>query len=299
MERQPALKTLYSKEVELAVWEWPGADPPFLFAHATGFHGRCWDRIIGMFPERRCLAIDARGHGRSGKPEPPYHWRAFGRDLVFVAGKLGVRGAIGIGHSMGGHITVQAAAVRPETYAALLLVDPTIFPQAYYGEPPLDASFTLRRRSQWKSPDEMFERFHARAPFMRWRPEILRDYCDYGVLPNGDGFVLACPPPVEASIYENSKEPGSNIYPEIAMVRHPVTVMRAAKGREPGRFDLSASPTAPDLAAQFANGRDVVLEEASHFIAMEEPERVAEEIRALAGAVGQTPWSAAGPQAGG
>jgi len=281
MDRQPALRILDSKEVQLAVWEWPGEDPPLLFAHATGFHGRCWDRIIAMFPGRRCLAIDARGHGRSGKPEPPYHWRAFGTDLVFLAETLRVTGAIGIGHSMGGHITVQTAAARPETYRSLLLVDPTIFPRDYYGGPAPDASFTLRRRNQWKSAEEMFERFHSRMPFMRWRPEILHDYCEYGILPNGDGFVLACPPAAEASIYENSKASGSNIYPEIATVHHPVTVLRAGKTRMEDVFDLSASPTSPDLAAHFTNGREVVLPDASHYIAMEEPERVTEEIRLL------------------
>ena len=270
-----------SADQELAVWEWSGADPVILFAHATGFHGRCWDRIIQMFPERHCLAVDARGHGRSSKPEPPCHWRDFGRDLVAVAEHWDLRGAIGVGHSMGGHITTQVAALRPETYRALLLVDPTIFPLEYYGTEPPDAHFTLRRRNVWSSPEEMFERFKDRMPFANWRPEILRDYCQYGLLPNNGDFVLACPPAVEASIYLNSKEPGSNIYPEVAMVRHPVVVLRAGKTRKSETFDLSASPTAPDLASHFACGREIVLPEASHYIAMESPEKVAEEIRNL------------------
>jgi pimeloyl-ACP methyl ester carboxylesterase len=270
-----------SEDQELAVWEWAGNGPTILFAHATGFHGRCWDRIVQLFPERHCLAVDARGHGRSSKPEPPCHWRPFGKDLAAVAGQWDLRGAIGVGHSMGGHVTTQVAALRPETYRALLLVDPTIFPEDYYGTPPPDAHFTLRRRNVWKSPHEMFERFRHRAPFAKWRPEILHDYCEYGLLPQDGEFVLACPPPVEASIYLNSKEPGSNIYPEVAMVKVPVVVLRAGKTREPYQFDLSASPTAPDLAARFACGREVVLDDATHYIAMEAPERVAEEIRAL------------------
>ena len=93
--------------------------------------------------------------------------------------------------------------------------------------------------------------------------------------------MLACPPAVEASIYLNSKEPGSNIYPEVESVRHPVVVLRAANTRNPSVFDLSASPTAPDLVSHFAHGREVVLQDASHYIAMESPEKVAEEIRAL------------------
>ena len=163
----------------------------------------------------------------------------------------------------------------------MLLVDPTIFPEDFYGGPVPDASFTLRRRNQFASPEEMFERFRDRLPFQRWKPEILRDYCDYGLLPDGDGFVLACPPYAEASIYENSKTPESNIYPEIAMVKHPVVVMRAGKTRLADVFDLSASPTSPDLASRFDNGREIVLAEASHYIAMEEPELVVEEIHRL------------------
>jgi pimeloyl-ACP methyl ester carboxylesterase len=282
--RQPELKTLRSRGTELAVWEWPGEDPPFLFAHATGFHGRCWDQIIRMLPEdRRCLAIDARGHGRSAKPEPPYYWRSFGRDLVLAAGLFEVEDAIGIGHSMGGHITVQCAAIRPQTYRALLLVDPTIFPREYYGGPAPDASGTLRRRNNFTSPDEMFDRFKDRPPFQNWRPEILRDYCDYGILPapDGNGYVLACPPEVEASIYENSKTEISDIYPEIAMVKHPVTVIRAGKTRMQDVFDLSASPTSPDLAKHFANAQEIVLPDASHYIAMEAPDLVASEIKKL------------------
>jgi pimeloyl-ACP methyl ester carboxylesterase len=275
------LKFVGEPGAELAVWEWPGEDPPFLFAHATGFHGRCWDQIIRMFPERHCLATDARGHGRSSQAELPYHWRILGRDLAAVAEHLDLRDAIGIGHSSGGYSTVQAAALRPRTYRALLLIDPTIYPQEFYGTPAPDSSFTLRRRNLWASADEMFERFKARPPFASWRPEILRDYCDYGVLPRNGEYVLACPPAVEASIYENSKEAAANVYPDMAQIQCPVVVMRAGRERQSGTFDLAASPTAPDLASRFAHGRDVVLPDASHYIAMEEPEMVTEEIRKL------------------
>ena len=55
--------------------------------------------------------------------------------------------------------------------------------------------------------------------------------------------------------------------------------MRARMQRKPGAFDLAASPTPPDLASRFAHGRDIVLPDASHFIAMEEPDLVADEIQ--------------------
>jgi pimeloyl-ACP methyl ester carboxylesterase len=287
VNRKPELHLIEAHGEHLAAWDWAGEGPPLLFAHATGFHGRCWDRIIERFPERRCIAIDTRGHGHSSKPAPPYHWRAFGPDLAAIADHLGIHDALGIGHSMGGHSTVQCAALRPETYGAVLLVDPTIFPEEQYGGPAPDAKFTLRRKNRWTSADEMFERFKDRAPFAAWDRAILRDYCDYGILPDGDGYVLACPPPVEASIYENSKRPETNIYPEIALVRHPVVVMRAERTRSSEVFDLSASPTSPALAGHFRNGCELVLPDASHFIPMEHAADVAAQIAELMRAAGQ------------
>ena len=52
----PALHFVPEGQLKLAVWEWPGDSPTLLFAHATGFHGRCWDHIVQHFPGRRALA---------------------------------------------------------------------------------------------------------------------------------------------------------------------------------------------------------------------------------------------------
>ena len=275
----PSLRTVTAGGLDLAVWEWPGRDPPLIFAHATGFHGRCWDQIARRFPGRRRLALDFRGHGRSGKPCPPIPWPCFGQDVVAVVEQFDVESAVGIGHSMGGHALVSAVAARPRTFAALLLVDPVIFPPRHYGAGPPDASFILRRRARWSSPEEMFERFRPRPPFSGWQPEVLRDYCEFGLLPHDGGFTLACPPAVEAAIYGHSNLPDANLYGVIPTIAQTVTVLRAGVPARPGVFDLSASPTAPDLAAKFPRGRDLLLPDRNHFIPMECPDLVAQEIR--------------------
>ncbi len=282
--RAPALRYVETEGARLAVWDWPGDGAPLIFAHATGFHGRCWDQIVHQFPGRRAVAIDARGHGRSSKPDPPYPWRLFGRDLAAVAEKLGIEGAIGVGHSMGGHSIVACAIERPATFSGMVLLDPTIFPKDYYGARRRhDASFIGRRRAVWQSVDEMFERFHKRPPFDLWRPEILRDYCEFGLLAEDGHLVLACPPSIEASIYENSSAPASDLHPWLSSVEAPATVMRGGREWRMDVFDLTASPTAPDLAAELPRGRDLLLEGRSHYIPMEAPEVVVEEIRRMAG----------------
>ena len=274
--RPPELTSVTAGGLSFAVWDWPGDDPALLFAHGTGFHGRCWDPVIRRFPSQRCLAIEARGHGRSSKPRPPYRWGAFGPDMLVVLGRLGVRGAIGIGHSMGGHTVTAASALRPATFSALLLIDPTIREPELYGTTPLDASFVRRRRARFSSAEEMFEHYRHRPPFESWEREVLRDYCDFGLLSSDGEFVLACPPEVEASIYECSKEAEANLHAGIPSLMRPVTVLRAGYS---GPRTFSRSPTDPHLASRFPYGREVLAGDHSHFIPMEAPELVADEIR--------------------
>ena len=271
--------TLPVNGIELAVWDWPGSGPPLLFAHATGFHARCWDQIVRAFPDRRAIAVDLRGHGRSSKPAPPYYWIDFAADLAAAAESLGIVECIGVGHSMGGHTLAATVARRPETCAKLLLIDPTIFPRKYYGQPAGDSSYIARRRNRFSSPEEMYQRFQDRPPFVTWQPEVLHDYCEYGLLAADDGYVLACPPEVEAAIYPMSVDPGSDIYDLLPLVRQPVTVLRAGIQWVPGVFNLNSSPTAPDLASHFPDGRDIVLEGRGHYIPMEAPQLVVDAIR--------------------
>jgi len=283
VSEEPRLAAVERNGLRLAVWDWPGAGPPVLFAHATGFHGRVWDQVARRVPGRRVLAIDFRGHGRSGKPNPPYRWSGFGDDLLAVAEELDLRGATGVGHSMGGHAMVSAAARQPAVFSDLLLVDPVIFPPEYYSAPPPDASFIKHRRAVWKSPEEMFERYYGRQPFAGWHAAVLRDYCRFGVLPEDGHYVLACPPAIETSIYAEGNAPEANLYPLIPGIRLPVTVLRADARGAPGVFDLSASPTWPRLAERFACGHDRLLTGRNHYIPMESPELVAAEIAAIAG----------------
>ena len=152
-----------------------------------------------------------------------------------------------------------------------MLIDPTIFPRERYGSPPLDASFILRRRAVFASPEEMWERFRGRAPFASWDPETLRDYCQFGLLPSDGQFVLACPPQVEASIYTQATAVESNLYPAIPSLAQRVLVVRAGVLARPGILDLNASPTAPDLAACFPHGSDLLLAGRNHYIPMESP----------------------------
>jgi len=264
---------------ELAVWEWPGSGPPILFAHATGFHARLWDRIVEHLPDRHCFGVDLRGHGWSGKDFESYAWRRFGEDVAMVAKALGLRDALGVGHSLGGHATVLAAALEPAAFSSLLLIDPVIQSPDRYNCAPTDVSFVARRRARWKSVEEMVERLRIKPPFSTWKQDILRDYCEYGLLPDGDEFMLACPPEIEASIYPLWNLPEADISAELVTVQQPTMILRSGKLMTAEKFDLSASATDPNLAGRMPNAQDVYLEGYSHFIPMEYPSLIVDKCR--------------------
>lgn len=281
MPDQPQELRIDSDGVTLTTFEWLGENPAILFAHANGFHGRIWDQVIAQLPGRHCYAVDLRGHGRSDKPNAPYSWRLFGRDLVNIAHQLKINGAIGVGHSLGGHAVTLAAGLDPALFRSLLLIDPVILKPSQYTGRLAGEHYAARRRSSFDSPQAMIDRFKDRLPFSRWEPSVLRDYCEYGLLPAEKGFVLACPPSIEAEIYSRSTEKDSNIYSEIATVDIPVHVVRASTWQENPAEDLNASPTAPDVVESFRNAVDTVLPDYSHFIPMESPSLITRQVQEL------------------
>jgi lipase len=292
---EPQQRRFEGSQVRLCYFEWGQAQAPaVLLLHATGFHARCWDRTVAALPPGfRVIAVDMRGHGRSER-QGPYVWNTFGSDLQELVDALALRDAIGVGHSMGGHCVTQVAARNPGTFSRLLLVDPVIFePEAYLtdryrGFATAEDHPVARRRNDWDSWEEMYHRFRERHPFSRWRPEVLEDYCRYGLVKKitDEGWELACPPVVEASVYLGNTQ--TDIHESIPHIDLPVVVLRA-RPRDPGDtavMDFSKSPTWPGLAACFPNGRDVYLPDHSHFIPMEDPELVARFIADVDATVG-------------
>ena len=282
----PTVQRITVDNHHLTVYEWGEPvpnQPSVIFFHATGFHARCWDGVIQHLDGVHCYALDALGHGASNKLKPPHGWKNYGRDAVEIAKKLHLKGAVGVGHSMGGNSLTRAAAAIPEAFSALLLIDPVIFPREKYTleDYSIEGHFVLKRRRQWSSPDEMFNSFKGRGAFANWHDAILRDYCEYGLMPEGESYVLACAPEVEAHIYSSSMlAANADVYDAIDAIDVPVRVLRCANYLS-DKNDMLASPTAPDLATHFKDAADIPLADNTHFIPMESPELVAQHIHEL------------------
>ena len=284
MPAQPVQHRFAAPAGEICWFEWgqAGAGPTLLLLHATGFHARCWDGVVAALPGRmHIVAPDLRGHGRSYRPATLEDWSATAADIVALVESLPAKPLIAIGHSMGAAIATQLAAVLPDRVARLLLVDPVIMPPDMYradsgqSERTLDDHPVSKRRNVWDSADQMIARFAGRLPYSNWRPDVLADYCRFGLVsdPPGHHLELACPPRLEASAYMGAAR--TDPYPAVRAVRCPVTVLRARNAERMSDMDFSISPTWPGLASQFVDGRDLHWPDVSHFIPMDVPDRLA------------------------
>ena len=105
-------------------WEAAGAGPAVTFLHPGLWDRRTWDDQFGLFSGAyRVVRYDARGYGRSSRPEPgrPY---SHVRDLMEVLDAAGVERTALVGCSMGGGIEIDAALEHPDRVTALVLVAP-------------------------------------------------------------------------------------------------------------------------------------------------------------------------------
>lgn len=257
-----------------------GIRPTLLFVHATGFHGRIWDRIVNALGDFHSISIDQRGHGRSEKKKIT-DWHEVITDVSELIEQLDLQNIVAVGHSMGAHALIGAAAKSESRFLRMIAIDPVIFAETEYTqqiEPAGDAEDhpIAKRRREFDSPAEMAERLRPKGSFGLFEPEMLMDYCTYGLLPNdkGKGYVLACPPEIEASVYMSSRT-NPEIYDAVRSLDIPVLVVRARE-MAPDRdiMDFSSSPTWAGLADAFKQGRDKHFADKSHFLPMEIPDEI-------------------------
>jgi pimeloyl-ACP methyl ester carboxylesterase len=103
-----------------------GEEVPVVFLHSLAGNTGQWEaQLAHLRRSRRAVALDWRGHGRSGAPATE-DWRmeALAGDVAAAVDRLGLRRFALVGHSAGGLVASFYAARHPDRVAGLLLLDP-------------------------------------------------------------------------------------------------------------------------------------------------------------------------------
>jgi pimeloyl-ACP methyl ester carboxylesterase len=98
--------------------------PPIVLLHCFGCSLQWWDRMVPLLDKRHLVVrIDLLGFGGSEKPTSGYSMEDQARLVALALGKLGVQGAVVVGHSMGFDVATALAAQSSELVDRLVDID--------------------------------------------------------------------------------------------------------------------------------------------------------------------------------
>jgi pimeloyl-ACP methyl ester carboxylesterase len=112
----------YATDGTRLAFEHTGTGPWLLLVNGIGAPRQTWAaQVTGLRDRFRCLTVDNRGVGASGRPAGPYTTASCADDLVSVLDAAGAERVHVLGASMGGAIAQELALRHPDRVAKLVL----------------------------------------------------------------------------------------------------------------------------------------------------------------------------------
>jgi pimeloyl-ACP methyl ester carboxylesterase len=105
-----------------------GSGEDAVFIHGLGANLAFWrfEALASLGRSYRVTVYDLRGHGYSGVPPTGYSTADMADDLTALCDHLGIASAHLVGHSFGGLVALQQAALRPERVRSVTVIDSRI-----------------------------------------------------------------------------------------------------------------------------------------------------------------------------
>ncbi|HZP30483.1 MAG TPA: alpha/beta hydrolase [Acidimicrobiia bacterium] len=207
--------------MSIAALDWGGAGEPLLLLHPNGFCAGFFDPLARRLRDRyRPIAVDLRGHGasetRAERDWYRYDWMA--ADVAAVLDELGVGEFVALGESLGGGVATYVDRLRAPAMRRVMLCEAIAFDLPGEatraaeadagGHKNFMAEIARKRRPVWTDRATVRASYGSRAPLDVLAPEFLDAYVHWGFRDRPDGQVeLACPPEVEATIFEIAADP--------------------------------------------------------------------------------------------
>ncbi len=132
--------------VSIAFEEEPGTAQSIMFIHGnSASHGVWASQFGGALKPCRLIALDLPGHGESSRV-PSYSVETLADAIVGVAQAVACEDAVFVGHSLGGHVLLEAAARLPKARGFVIFGTPPLgrpprLDEAFLPSPALGAAF--------------------------------------------------------------------------------------------------------------------------------------------------------------
>ena len=196
---------------ELSVCFWKGQnDAPILhWAHANGFNGRTYDRLLSKLTGNfNIYAWDMPGYGMTEKGPfydkvNPVLGNSYDLEaLISELNKKHKRKILLGGHSIGGSLSLMVSKYINEKISGLILADPVVINYHYqyltkylspFGYDSSTLKLTkqaLKKRDRWDSFETVLNSYTNRGIFSTWKEGFLKDYLLGGTKSDQNGVYL-------------------------------------------------------------------------------------------------------------
>lgn len=196
-------------------FDFGGNGAPLHFLHANGYPPECYKPLFELLQKQyHVFGMKLRPLWDDAKIDALNDWHLLSDDLLRFLTNRGLDSVIGVGHSIGGIVTLRAALRDPQKFRAIILLEPVLFVPSFLAvwnfvraiglgskvHPKISGA--LKRRKTFDNLDMVFRGYRPRNVFRYMSDENLRAYIAGIIKPKtGGGFELAYTPEWESHIY--------------------------------------------------------------------------------------------------
>lgn len=264
-------------------FDYGGEGTPLHFLHANGYPPECYRPLLELLQTQyHVFGMKLRPLWPDAKMEDTNDWHPFSDDLLRFLTTGGLAPAIGVGHSIGGIVTLRAALRDPSRFRALVLLDPVLFMPSRLiawniaratglGEKahPLIAGAKRRRRT-FDDLESIFRGYRSRSIFRYVSDENLQIYIQGITKQKTDGgYELVYSPEWESHIYLTGLR-DFDLWRELPKLEIPTLIIRGAE------TDTFMSNAANLVKRKQPKVKIETLEKSTHILPIEHPQKVFE-----------------------
>jgi pimeloyl-ACP methyl ester carboxylesterase len=277
-----------------------GTGQPLHFLHANGYPPDCYAPLLDLLKTQyRVFGMKLRPLWPDAKLDELEDWNPLSDDLLRFLASFTLTSSrrsfgsaeepvIGVGHSIGGIVTLRAALREPERFKALVLLDPVLFPPYFIvtwnlaralgvghrAHPLIPA--TLKRRREFDNLELVFRGYRSRRIFRYFSDENLKTYITGITKPKaGGGYELVYTPEWESHIYYTGVWRDMELWRNLKNLKVPTLIVR---GAETDTFWESAARLVKRKQPKI---QIEAVSQSTHLLPMERPQEVFEVMKSF------------------
>ena len=269
--------------MKIAHFDYGGNGAPLHFLHANGYPPDCYKPLFNLLKTQYHLfGMMLRPLWPDSKLKDISDWHPFSDDLLRFLSDHKADPVIGVGHSIGGIVTLRAALLDPRKFHAIILLDPVLFVPSFLvmwntfraiglgNKVHPKISGALKRRRIFDDLDMVFRGYRSRDVFRYMNDESLHAYIEGITKQKSDGsYELVFSPEWESHIYLTGMH-DFDLWHDFPKLEVPTLIIR---GEE---TDIFSERGARLVKQKQPNVKIETLEKSTHILPLERPREIFE-----------------------